>query len=689
MKKSLCLAILLLAAAGASAQSYTIQQYLNIKSANSPTFSPDAKQIAYLTNVTGTQQIWLADLVGGKPRQLTNYDDNIGFVQWLPDNSGVIFGKAKGGDENTQFYWMKPDGTGVRALTNDPTVRYNFGVVSPDGKFIAYTSNKRDRNYFDVYRMDIASGKEDLIFQQDGNNNVVAVNDNGSKAIVSRDGEEFSSDNDLYLIDARTKTATLLTPHTGAAEFSNSHFVADGIVMSSNDGREFSTLAELRKKNAATDDWSEANREIRLLDNSQWDVSDIAMEPYPSAMAYTLNREGFSELYLRGVETDGKPLITTFATTTDRVNLPAQGIVGGLTFSKDQTKLAFNFSSATQNGDIWIYDLKTKRLSQLTHSDRAGINQASFIAPKLIKFVTFDGREIPAWYYQPTNLSKFTKPAPVVAPTVGKPDPSVTIDTPGETIAMAARNRSGPPLAGTYDGTGSGSAPRTGGMPVIVSVHGGPEGQERPGFSAIYQYYLSRGYAILAPNVRGSTGYGKTYTHLDDVKNREDSVRDLSYAVAWLKSDGNGDPRRIAVMGGSYGGYMTLAAITLYPDLWAAAVDTVGIANFETFLKSTSGYRRRQREVEYGMLDKDIDFLRSISPIAKADRIRTPLFVIAGKNDPRVPYTEAEQMVASIRQRAGIVQYKLYADEGHGISKLKNRLELYPLVADFLDTYMK
>ena len=127
----------------------------------------------------------------------------------------------------------------------------------------------------------------------------------------------------------------------------------------------------------------------------------------------------------------------------------------------------------------------------------------------------------------------------------------------------------------------------------------------------------------------------------------------------------------------------------IYPELWAAAVDTVGIANWESFLKNTSGYRRRQREVEYGMLDRDIDFLRSISPIARVDQIRTPLFVIAGRNDPRVPYTESEQIVKAIQSRGGAVQYKLYDDEGHGVAKLKNRLELYPLVADFLDAYMK
>ncbi|HEX8639251.1 MAG TPA: S9 family peptidase, partial [Pyrinomonadaceae bacterium] len=349
------------------------------------------------------------------------------------------------------------------------------------------------------------------------------------------------------------------------------------------------------------------------------------------------------------------------------------GIVGGLDFSKDGAKLAFSFVSAKNNSDIWLYDLASKKLTQITKSDRAGISQESFIEPRLIKFNSFDRREIPAWYYtpKPVSTSSFAslnnKSKNVTLPDTKIKDIYKTWNKEDVSIFYGKSNN----------------------VPVIVSVHGGPEGQERPGFNPLYQYYLSRGYAVLATNVRGSTGYGKTFAALDNVEKREDSVKDLAAAVDWLKVSGGADPKRIAVMGGSYGGYMTMAAITLYPELWAAAVNTVGIVNWETFLKNTSGYRRRQREVEYGMLDKDIDFLRRISPLAKVDRIKTPLFVIHGKNDPRVPYTEAEQVVAALKKRGATVEYKLFDDEGHGVSKLKNRLELYPLVADFLDKYMK
>jgi dipeptidyl aminopeptidase/acylaminoacyl peptidase len=656
MRKSIfAIAVLYVLSGSGLAQNYTIQQYLNIKSAGSPTLSPDGRQMAYLTNTTGTSQVWVIDLPNGTPKQITNYEDNVGFVEWLPDGGGIIFGKARGGDENTQFYWMKPDGGDVKALTNDPKVRHNFAEVSSDGKKIYYASNKRNRTFFDVYSMDLATGKEELLYQYDGNINIAAVNDAGTKFVLSRNGVEKSLDNDLYMVDVATKKETQLTPHKDASEFGDVAFLADSIVLTTNDNREFQGLAQMRKKNAAGEDWSEANREVKIIDDQKWDIGGVTLTDNASMMAYTINREGFSELYLRKIETGGKPLISTISAKGEMAKLPAQGIVGGLTFSKDESKLAFTFNSATQNGDIWLYDLKSKALTQVTKSDRAGIDEKFFVTPKLIKFKSYDGREIPAWYYNPQDLHGWLYIGGIGRAKDGTKIPS-----------------SLPPL-----------------LPVIVSVHGGPEGQSRPGFNPLFQYYLSRGYAVLDPNVRGSTGYGKTFTHLDDIEKREDSVKDLAAAVEWLKTKGGADPKRIAVTGGSYGGYMTMAAITLYPDLWAAAVGTVAITNWETFLTTTSGYRRRQREVEYGRLDKDIDFLRRISPMRKIDQIKTPLFVIHGKNDPRVPYTEAEQMVEALKKRNAVVEYKLYDDEGHGISKLKNRLDLYPRVADFLDKYMK
>ncbi|HEX8639195.1 MAG TPA: hypothetical protein VF692_14090, partial [Pyrinomonadaceae bacterium] len=246
------------------AQNHTIQQYLNIRSASSPSLSVDGKRLLYLTNVSGTSQIWAIDLRGGQPKQITNYEDNIGFVERAPDGNSVIFGKARGGDENTQFFWMREDGSNVRELTNDPKVRHNFGEWSKDGKRIYYTSNKRDRNWFDVYVMDVTSGKEEMLVQQDGSNSVAAVSDDGSKIIVSRSSVRFSLDNDLYLFDEKTRQTAHLTPHDAATQYSDVHFLPDGnsIVLGTNQNGEFIALSKMDL----------ASRKMQSLGKASWDL---------------------------------------------------------------------------------------------------------------------------------------------------------------------------------------------------------------------------------------------------------------------------------------------------------------------------------------------------------------------------------------------------------------------------------
>jgi Tol biopolymer transport system component len=264
MKKLLfVLSILYVLCIPTFAQNHTIQQYLNIRSASAPNLSPDGKRLAYLTNVTGTSQIWMIDLPNGAPKQVTSYDDNIGFVRFSPAGNGIVFGKARGGDENTQFFWMKPDGTGVKELTSDPKVRHNFGDWSNDGARIYYASNKRDRTFFDVYAMNVATGKEELLFQHNGSNSFAAASKDGSKIIISRSGTELGLDNNLYLIDTRTKQETLLTPHEGSAQFEVVDFLDDNtILLGSNDKREFANLARMDL----------TTKKVEFLDSTNWDL---------------------------------------------------------------------------------------------------------------------------------------------------------------------------------------------------------------------------------------------------------------------------------------------------------------------------------------------------------------------------------------------------------------------------------
>jgi len=661
----LLLSFVPLAAHAQPTETYGIERYLNIRSVSSPSLDSAGERLAFLTNITGTPQVWMVSAKGGWPEQLTFYPDRVDFVAWAPDRSGLIFAKAIGGDENSQLYWMAPDGSQIRSLTNDAKVRYNFGSWSRDSKHISYASNKRNRDFFDVYVMEAATGREELVYQQDGSNQPVAWSTQGKQLVVSHSNEQLSQDNDLYLVEIATREAVHLTPHEGAAQFEDVHFEPNGhaLFLTTNMGREFQSLAEL---NLVT-------KKIEILDDTQWDVGSVAESPNGGMLAYTINKDGFSELYVRTLETDGKPLITVVGPKNQPVALPGKGVVSGLSFSHDGEKLALVFNGARFSADAWLYEMKTKKLSQVTHSSRAGIPQESFVEPELIHYKSFDGRTIPAWFYRPKNAAVTSRESQSELTT--------------SKINLSA-NVSGwlttAPLKSTAISLDSEQF-----LPVIVSVHGGPEGQALPTFSGVDQYFLSRGYAILAPNVRGSTGYGKTYSHLDDVFKREDSVKDLAAAVEWLKTEGGADPKRIAVMGGSYGGYMVLAAITLYPDIWSAAVEMFGIANFETNLKRTSGYRRKLREREYGTLDKDLDFLKSISPIYKVDRIKAPLFVLQGRNDPRVPYTESEQIVKALKEHNRPVEYILFEDEGHGFVKLNNRLRMYPQIVEFLGRYMK
>ncbi len=346
------------------------------------------------------------------------------------------------------------------------------------------------------------------------------------------------------------------------------------------------------------------------------------------ALALVFNVDGVSSLRLYDAADPMHPRELA------RPALPP-GVITTVSFAPDGHSLFIDLSRATSPDEVWRVSFPDGAVSTVTASDHAGLDTAALVEPTVTHATSFDGLEVPVFLYTPRGLR------------------------PGERA------------------------------PVVVWVHGGPESQFNPYFSAVIQYLVGHGYVVAAPNVRGSTGYGKRYAHLDDVAHREDSVRDLAAVNRWLRARPDVDPDRIAVLGGSYGGYMVLAALTLDPDLWAAGCDIVGIANFRTFLERTAPYRRALREAEYGSLAHDGDLLDRISPIHRVDRIRAPLFVIHGANDPRVPVGEAEQIVAALRARHQRVEYLRFDDEGHGIFRRENKLRAYTALTAFFDEVLR
>jgi dipeptidyl aminopeptidase/acylaminoacyl peptidase len=585
---------------------YEFARYLKVRGAWGTSWSPDGRRLSFLTEITGVPQVWeVSSEAPSWPEQLTFYEERIAGALYSPTENGLLFGMDAGGNERSQLFLL--DEGRVTDLTRAPDAIHYSGGFSPDGRRIAYTATRRNGTDFDVFVQELPDGEPEMVWEVSGYHTVVDWAPDGTALIVSR--HHSNVNNDLYRLNLETGEATLLTVHEGDARFSSANVTPDGgsLYLATDRDGEFQRLARLDL----------ATLELEYLTPDDRDVEGVELSKDGRYLVASRNVDGYSEVLL-------------FNRRGRRMPDPRipEGIVGGFEFSPDSGRLAFTLTAPERNPDVWVVDLPDGDARRLTRSSTAGIPPRSFRKPRIVRYTSFDGREIPALFYQPE----------------------------------------------TED------------APVIVNVHGGPESQSRPAFAPVTQYLLGRGYAVFFPNVRGSTGYGKAYTHLDDVGLRMDSVEDLAYAAHWLRESGH---PRIAVMGGSYGGFMVLAALTAYPELWSAGVDIVGIANLVTFLENTGSYRRGLREPEYGSLENDRALLESMSPIHKAGEITAPLMVIHGKNDPRVPVGEAEQIVDRVKKNGGKVEYLLYEDEGHGLAKLKNRLDAYPKIAAFLDKHLE
>ncbi len=363
-----------------------------------------------------------------------------------------------------------------------------------------------------------------------------------------------------------------------------------------------------------------------LTSNIPWDVDEFDLSDDGKTIAFVVNEDGFGVLHLLDTNTRKEKSVPS---------LP-KGVISGVQWHKNSRDLGFNLSSARSSSDIFSLDVQTGKVERWTFSETGGLNTSDFPEPELIHWKSWDGRTISGFLYRPP--AKFT----------GK-------------------------------------------RPVIINIHGGPEGQFKPSFPGRWDYYMNElGVAMIAPNVRGSTGYGKTFLALDNGFQREGSYRDINTLFDWIQTQPQLDSGRVLVTGGSYGGFMTLAVATNYNDRICCSVDVVGPSNLVTFLEHTSGYRQDLRRVEYGdeRDPKMRAFLEQIAPYNKAKNITKPLFVVAGKNDPRVPASESEQMVNIVRQNGTPVWWLMAKDEGHGFAKKKNQDYQFCATVMFMKDYL-
>ena len=550
-----------------------------------------------------------------------------------------------------QLHLVKMPGGDRKQLTFLPEPVAGGSYQPKTGEFIVFSQDKGGGEFYQLYRYDLADGRITLLTDGKSRNSGRRWSHSG-KLLAYTSTARNGKDNDIHLIDPRDpRTDRTLVEVSGGgwgiADWSQDDsrlllleyvsinesylYFADtktgarsiltqkGGAKVSYGGARFS--ADALTVYATTDKDAEFRRLVKidvatgkhtpLTAHIPWDVDEFEVSPDGAVIAFVTNEDGVGVLHLLDVKIEKE---------RPAPKLPL-GTVANLEWHANGRDLAFNLSSAKSAYDVYSLDLPTGKIERWTESETGGLNPAAFVEPEVIKLKSFDGLGISAIVY--------------------RPDPA---RFPGR-------------------------------RPVLISIHGGPEGQSHPGFQARFNYYLNElGVALVYPNVRGSAGYGKTFLTLDNGFKREDSVKDIGTVLDWIEKDARCDGGRIAVMGGSYGGYMVLASMMHYSDRLRCGVDVVGISNFVTFLQNTQDYRRDLRRVEYGD-ERDPQmraFLEKISPANHASSIRKPLFVVQGKNDPRVPLSEAEQMVKAIRTHGGKVWYLMAKDEGHGFAKKRN-----------------
>ena len=579
------------------------QPYLEFRSAGFSGWHPVRREMLIRTRFANSPQLHLVQHPGGARKQLTFFPEPVGWGAFYPVSDGYfIFGQDMGGSEFYQIYRFDLTNAQVTLLT-DGKSRNMSPQWARDGKWLAHTSTRRNGRDTDVYTVDpLQPDSAKLVKEMTGGGWSILDCSYDNKELLIR---EYISINEshLHVLTLAASQLRKVSPASkgkvayGQALFSTNSAVL--YVLTDLDS-EFQRLCTLDIKTGKIEP---------LVPGVKWDVEQIALSHDGSLLAYVLNEDGASKLRILDTKT--------------RKEIPAPdlppGVIGGMEWHKNGQDIAMTIGSATSPGDVYSYNVKTRKVERWTESETGGLNAKAFVNPETIRVKSFDGVEISAMVYRPPN----------------------------------AKNKS----------------------PVIISIHGGPESQSRPVYQGRDNYYLNElGIAIVKPNVRGSDGYGKTYLTLDNGFKREDSVRDIGAIIQWIKSQPELDGDRIAVAGGSYGGYMVLASLMHFGDQLRCGVDVVGISNFNTFLKNTQDYRRDLRRAEYGD-ERDPamrEFLEKISPTTNVKRITKPLFVVQGANDPRVPLTEATQMVEAIRKNGGPVWYLMAKDEGHGFAKKSN-----------------
>jgi dipeptidyl aminopeptidase/acylaminoacyl peptidase len=592
-----------------------IVRYLMARGALQTRISPDGQTVAFSYRVTGEPQLWIVDASGGWPRQLT-FGSAITFFRWSPDGEHLLVGRDREGNEREGYYLISVDGTSERQLRPLSDAFRAFGMFSPDGSQILFSSTERTGRDFDIYVTDVESGNTRIVYEGIFGFFPRAWQPDGDIVVV--DEVRGEDGNDVHLFDVRTgKMSPLFQPEV-SARYDSYAWLPDGsgFYLVTDQDREFAALAF----------YSIEDNNLTFLQTPDADIGNVTLSGDGKYLAWTENEDGYSRLH--AVDRDNNKSLTL-------PDVPAG--VYSLEFSTAASALNIRVTGPGIPGDVYVWNVASGDVTRAVESALAGLDPASFAIPESLRYPARDGVELQGLLYLPDDSGSTGKP------------------------------------------------------PVVVDVHGGPTSQSRPTFQPQVQYLVNNGIAVFDVNVRGSTGFGKTYTRLDNREKRLDSVRDLVDTVAFLSQDDRLNTNRIAVMGGSYGGYMVNAVLGTYPGVFDAGVSMVGVSDWVRALQEASPGLKASDRIEYGDIreEKWQEFYRVNSPINNAHKINVPLLVQHGVNDPRDPVTESDRLVTKIRDAGGTVTYMRFPDEGHSIKKQANRVAYFRNVASFLEQHLK
>jgi dipeptidyl aminopeptidase/acylaminoacyl peptidase len=603
-------------------QSFSIERLYMTRNIGSSAWSPDGKQIAFVSNISGRNNLWLVPSTGGWPQQLTVSNQRQIEPVWSPDGKWIAYATDYDGDEMWDIHLVSPLTGEDLNLTTSREIAEDSPAWSPDSRFLAYQVKPKTSSTTEIDILEIETRKTRHVTtntpKELSNFNPRWSRD--GKFLAYTQAHATGKDSSVFIYDLATNQHTNLTPH----QREHTHSVADWspdsktLLIESNSANGYDNVALL----------DIATKKLVWLTKEKWEVSAGNFSPDGRFITYEMNVDGERDIYFHDLATN----------RADRQPLP-KGVnyLAGAesSFTRDGHRLLYIHEGPNAPKDLWALDLASKKSTQVTNSLMAGIRPQDMVEPYLVHYPSRDGKfTISAWTYVPNNI------------------------------------------------------PRNGKFPAIVYIHGGPSSQSMNNFNRWVQYILNQGYLVIAPNYRGSTGYGKEFNDANRGDAGGGELHDVIDAGEWIAKSGFVDPRKLIVMGGSYGGYLSMMSVTKFPDMWAAGVPIVPFVNWFTEIENEDPALREYDLATMGDPVKNKALYQDRSPIFFVDRIKAPLLLLAGGNDPRCPKSEAQQVVDAVKKRGGVAKLKIYEDEGHSFSRIENQIDAYQRVSDFVKTYV-